>query len=96
MNLEIGHKSGRNVGTTANVCTISAYLALSEGGVGSNLGQVGTIQGWICGKIGPSLHYPRVDLGQNWAKLALSEGGSGPKMDKVGTIVHVGTIQGWT
>ena len=90
MNHEIYHKSGRNVGTIANVGTIegiarvgtiSEYLALSEGGFGPTSGKVGNIQ---------------MDLVQILAKLALSKGGSEPKFGKAGTIVHVGTIQGWT
>ena len=89
MNHKLYLKSGRNVGTIANdgtiegisrVCTISEYLALSEGGFGPTSGKVGNIQ---------------MDLVQILAKLALSKGGSGPKLGKAGTIVHVGTIQGW-
>ena len=96
MNHVIDHKSKRHVGTIADVGTILAYLALSEGGFGPTNRKVGTIQGWIWVKNWQRWHYPRVDLGQNLAKLALSEGGSGPKFGKVGTIAHVGTIQGWT
>ena len=101
MNHKIYHKSGRNVGTIANVGTIegitrvgtiSEYLALSEGGFGPTSGKVGTIQGWIWSNIWQSLHYQRVDLDQNWARLALSsmlaltKGEIDPKIDKVATI----------
>ena len=104
MNRKLDHKSGRNVGTIANVDTIegiarvgtiSEYLALSESGFGSKLGQVGIIQGWIWITIWQSWHYPKVDLGQNWARqalsymLAISKCGFGPHSGQVDI------IQGW-
>ena len=81
MNRKLYHKSGRNVSTVANVDTIegiarvgtiSAYLALSEGGFGPTFYNIATIQGWVLTHIWQSGHYLGqvcIVQGWNWANI---------------------------
>ena len=80
MNHKIYHKRKRNVGTIAQVGTISEYLSLSEGGFGQKLAKL-----TLC----------RMELVQFWAKWALSgvDLGNNCKHDR--QLSKVGTIQGW-
>ena len=92
MNHKFYHKGERNVGTVAQVSTISAYPSLSEGDLDNNwntcghdrrswhyLGLPFTIKMLTLSR--RTLHYPKVI----WTKNGIN----------VGTIVEVGTISAY-
>ena len=98
MNRKFYHKGERNVGTVAQVSTISAYPLLSEGDLDNNWNE--------CGHDRRSWHYLglpftinkriwtnickvdvlRSGIGPNLANVGLIGSGFGPKLRKIGTI----------
>ena len=98
MNHKFYHKGERNVGTVAQVSTISAYPSLSEGDFDNNWSKCGhdrrswhylglpfTIQKWIWTNI-CKVDVLRSGIGPISSNVGLIGNEFGPKLNKVGTI----------